>query len=87
MLNQFTQVGIQIRNIGLVATGCLIDGLMAVVGGFHRQVDQLLHHLSGWASHRDRDFSGRDLPLTYQCPTSQSGKQLTPRLAWQWQQG
>lgn len=47
MLNQFIQICIQIRNAGSAATGCLIDGLIAVVDGFFGHTHQFIHQSIG----------------------------------------
>ena len=58
MLNQFIQICIQIRNVGWVAVGCLIDGLIDVVGGFFRLTLRPMHrYLTLQQPQRYRDTS------------------------------
>jgi len=88
MLNQFIQICIQLRNVGAVATGCLIDGLIIMVDGSLGHAMRLTPDSSDRHLKPDRDWGDRFLPhmgdyrrlleLWY-CDM--------PRSGWQWQQG
>lgn len=50
MLNQFIQICIQTRNVGLFAAGCLIDELIVAFDTFFRHKAQPLHRLTAQGS-------------------------------------
>ncbi|MEM1309437.1 MAG: hypothetical protein AAF892_07160 [Cyanobacteria bacterium P01_D01_bin.71] len=86
MLNQFIQIRIQTRNAGLIATGCSIDGLTAMVDDSIGHAKRLVHGLNSRFLQRDRGPGGLSLSLGYQAQLRQLGGRFTPHFGWQWQQ-
>lgn len=87
MLNQFIQICIQIRNVGAVAIGCLIDGLIIVVDGALGHATRLTLTLTHGELRRDRGCDPYRWPLGESCRYRRLRPADLPHPRWQWQQG
>lgn len=87
MLNQFIQICIQLRNVGAVATGCLIDGLIIVVDGSLGHATRLTPRLT-YGARRPDSGSEPDYQLVGELRRYLRLRQGdTPHPVGQWQQG
>ena len=87
MLNQFMQNCIHTRNVGAVAIGCWIDGVISVVNDALGHVTRLTRHLTNWALRPERHAGKRHLKLIDRHRYLRLQPAIAPYFGRQWRQG